>query len=79
MRKILVWRSGNKEITLDASRKWIVCTLLSDNPHESMETYVSFADFLSDSQLTSLYVHAYFSPEIYAELLEEVKKRAPVK
>lgn len=75
MTNILTWRNGNHEVTLDTSREWMVCTLLTDNPHESMESYVSFADFLSDSQLTSSHINAHFPSEVYTEMLEEVKKR----
>lgn len=75
METFRTWRSGDQEVTMDASREEIICTFLTDNPHESVENYVSFADFLSDAKLTSLYVKSYFSPEIYTEMLEEVKKR----
>ena len=78
METFRTWRNGNQEVTMDASREEIICTFLTDNPHESTENYVSFADFLSDAKLTSLYIKSYFSPEIYTEMLDEVKKRSQV-
>lgn len=79
METFITWQSADQEVTLDGARERIVCTFLTDNPHESTESYVSFTDFLSDKQLTSLYVKSYFSLEIYNEMLEEVKKRLELK
>ena len=62
-------------ITLDIIKRQIISCSITDNPHESVESYESFEDFLIDKNLTAMTIKSYFSVEIYNEILQEVKKR----
>lgn len=71
----LEWKCEHEIITLDSSKRQIVRCNITDNPHESVESYESFEDFLIDKKLTAMTIKSYFSVEIYNEILQEVKKR----
>jgi hypothetical protein len=71
----LEWKCEHEIITLDINKRQIVRCNITDNPHESFESYESFEDFLVNKNLTAMTIKSYFSVEIYNEILEEVKKR----
>lgn len=71
----LEWKCEHEIITLDIIKRQIISYNITDNPHESVESYESFEDFLIDKNLTAMTIKSYFSVEIYNEILQEVKKR----
>jgi len=71
----LEWKCEHEIITLDITKRQIVRCNITDNPHESFESYESFEDFLIDKKITAMSIKSNFSVEIYNEILEEVKKR----
>ena len=71
----LEWNCEHEIITLDITKRQIVRCNITDNPHESVESYESFQDFLINKNLTAMTIKSYFSVEIYNEILQEVKKR----
>ena len=71
----LEWNCEHEIITLDITKRQIISCNITDNPHESVESYESFEDFLIDKNLTAMTIKSYFSVEIYNEILQEVKKR----
>ena len=72
----LEWKCEHEIITLDSAKRQIVRCNITDNPHESFESYQTFEDFLLDKNLTAMTIKSYFSVEIYNEILQEVKKDA---
>jgi hypothetical protein len=71
----LEWKCEHEIITLDITKRQIVRCNITDNPHESIESYESFEDFLIDKKITAMSIKSNFSVEIYDEILQEVKKR----
>jgi hypothetical protein len=71
----LEWKCEHEIITLDIIKRQIISCNITNNPHESVESYESFEDFLIDKNLTAMTIKSYFSVEIYNEILQEVKKR----
>ena len=71
----LEWKCEHEINTIDIIKRQIISCNITDNPHESVESYESFEDFLIDKNLTAMTIKSYFSVEIYNEILQEVKKR----
>jgi len=71
----LEWQCETEVLTLDSGRRQIIRCNITDNPHESIESYESFEDFLLDKRLTSMSIKANFSKEIYEEILKEIRNR----
>jgi hypothetical protein len=71
----LEWKSEREQITLDSDKRQIISCNITDNPHESFESYETFEDFLVNKNFTAMTIKSNFSVEIYNEILQEVKKR----
>ena len=70
----LEWKCEHEEITLDVTKKVVIRSNITDNPHNSFESYESFDDFLKDKNFTAMTIKSYFSIEIYDEIIREIKK-----
>ena len=70
----LEWKCEHEEISLDVTKKVVIRSNITDNPHDSFESYESFDDFLRDKKLTAMTIKSYFSLEIYDEIIREIKK-----
>jgi hypothetical protein len=71
----LEWKCEHEIITLNIDKRQIIRCNITDNPHESFESYEMFEDFLIDKNFTAMIIKSYFSVEIYNEILNEVKIR----
>ena len=71
----LEWKCEHEIITIDSAKRQIVRCNITNNPHESVESYETFEDFLIDKKITAMSIKSIFSVEIYNEILQEVKKR----
>ncbi|MQP52277.1 MULTISPECIES: hypothetical protein [unclassified Flavobacterium] len=71
----LEWKCEHEIITLDSDKRQIVRCNITDNPHNSFESYEKFEDFLINKNFTAMIIKSNFSVEIYNEILNEVKKR----
>jgi hypothetical protein len=70
----LEWKCEHEVISLDVTKKVVIRSNITDNPHDSLESYESFDDFLRDKKLTAMTIKSYFSLEIYDEIIREIKK-----
>ena len=72
----LEWKCEHEGITLDVTKKVVIRSNITDNPHNSFESYESFDDFLKDKNFTAMTIKSYFSIEIYDEIIREIKKNS---